>query len=89
MGAQNGVLSTEILVVGKNVASWLLINPLLGPRRVGLFVSQLDSWSINERGREASIEIIGFSTLRGAELHIASHTRKKQICLQHRYSDDL
>ena len=33
----NEVLATEILVISKNVASWVWLTPLLGARRVGLF----------------------------------------------------
>ena len=38
-GSPNEVLATEVLVVSKNVASWVWLTPLIGARRVGIFVS--------------------------------------------------
>ena len=39
MGTSNRVPSTEVLVVSTNLESWLWLNPLVGSRRVWLFVS--------------------------------------------------
>ena len=53
-GASNEVLSTEVLVVRKNVASWVWLTPLIGSNRVGLFVLDPVSWSIYGGWRESS-----------------------------------
>ena len=45
-GSSNEVLATDILVVSENVSSWVCLNPLLGSRRVRMFVSEPVSWSI-------------------------------------------
>ena len=39
VGASNGVLATEVLVVSENVVSWLFLTDLLGDSRVEIFVS--------------------------------------------------
>ena len=39
VGASNGVLATEILVVSENVVSWLFLTDPLGDSRVEIFVS--------------------------------------------------
>ena len=38
-GSSNEVLATEVLLVIKNVVSWLWLTPLIVSRRVGIFVS--------------------------------------------------
>ena len=63
MGALNGVIATEVLVVSKNAVSWLWLTPLLVSMIIGLFVSEPASWSISGGGRELSVEIIRFRTL--------------------------
>ena len=59
-GASNEVIATEVLVVRKNVASWMWLTPILGDRRVGIFVSGTVSWSIYRGWIESFIEVIGF-----------------------------
>ena len=39
-GSSNDVMETKVLVVSENVVSWVGMNPLLGAKRVGLFVSE-------------------------------------------------
>ena len=39
VGASNGVLATEVLVVSENVVSWLFLTDPLGDSRVEIFVS--------------------------------------------------
>ena len=62
IGSTNEVLATEVLVVSDNVASWVWLNTLMGARRVGIFVSDPDSWSFDWGWSEA-IEVIGFKTI--------------------------
>ena len=45
-GSPNEVLDTEVLVVRENVAPWVWLTPMIGDRRVGLFVSEIVSWII-------------------------------------------
>ena len=59
-GASNEVIATKVLVVRKNVASWMWLTPLLGERIVGIFVSDTVSWSISRGWIESFIEVIGF-----------------------------
>ena len=60
--ASNELIAIEVLVVSENMASWLWLTPLIGARRVGLFVSEPVSWSTAGGCREVSFEVIGFST---------------------------
>ena len=65
-GASNEVISTEVLVVNENVGSWVWPTPLIGARRVWLFVSDPVSWSIDWGCIEAFFELIRFRTLSSA-----------------------
>ena len=49
--SSNEVMTTEVLVVSKNVSSWVWLTPLLGSRIVGLFVSDTVSYSFDGRWR--------------------------------------
>ena len=49
--SSNEVMTTEVLVVSKNVSSWVWLTPLLGARIVGLFVSDTVSYSFDGRWR--------------------------------------
>ena len=62
-GSSNEVLTTEVLVVSKNVEPWVWLNPIIGARRLGIFLSEPVSWSICGGWREAAIEVIGLRTL--------------------------
>ena len=53
VGSPNEVITTEVLVVSENVASWVRLTPLIGARRVGIFVSETVSWSFDWVWREA------------------------------------
>ena len=64
--SSNEVLTTEVLVANDNVTSWVWLTPMLGARRVGLFVSDTASWSIYGGWREAAIKVIGFRKLMSA-----------------------
>ena len=61
----NKVPATEVLVDSENVASWVWLNPLIGSRRVGLFLSEPVSWIYTWICKEA-IEVIMFRTLESA-----------------------
>ena len=62
----NKVPATEVLVDSENVASWVWLNPLIGSRRVGLFLSEPVGWSFSGGQREEDIGIIRFRTLSSA-----------------------
>ena len=53
IGSPNEVIKTEVLVVSENVASWVRLTPLIGARRVGIFVSETVSWIFDWVWREA------------------------------------
>ena len=65
-GSPNELLATEVLVVRENMVSWVWLNPMLGARRVGLFLSEPVSWSFSGGQREEDIGIIRFRTLSSA-----------------------
>ena len=58
-GSSNEVMTTEVLVVSENVASWLWLKPLLGSRRVGLFESEPVSWSFYGGGEKQPLKSLG------------------------------
>ena len=62
-GSSNEVLATEVLMISENVLSWVCLTPLLGVRRVGIFVSEPISLSFSKGWREAVIEVIGFRNI--------------------------
>ena len=80
-GASNEVPATEVLVVRNNLASWAWLTPMLGSRRVGLFVSEQVIWIIAGGWIESSIGVIGFRTLASAIHSIGMEKWNYALCL--------
>ena len=81
IGSSNEVLATEVLVVSKNVASWVWLTPLLGYRRVGIFLSEPVSWSFSGVWKESAIEVVGLRTLANAIHSIGTEDWNYALCL--------
>ena len=89
-GSSNEVIATEVLVVINIVASWVWFTPLIGARRVEIFLSELFSWSISGGWRETAIKIhqfqdpsecYTFNNFENSGTTHYSHTRNRQLCL--------
>ena len=80
-GASNEVLATEVFVFNKNGASWGCLTPLLGAKRVGLFVLEPISCSIAGRLKEASFEVTGFRNISNAIHSIGMGEWNYTLCL--------
>ena len=80
IGSPNKVLAIEVLVVSDNLASWVLLNPMLGGSRVEIFVSDPVSWS-STWGWIESIESISLRNLEITIHSIGTDGWKYSLCL--------